>query len=198
MVDIDPKSYKIGDWIFKTNGEPFKDRRTANAARYMYSHNGIQTIAEKIPEGEGADGWILRVLRVVKADRVPIGVRNKLTVSDKNPEFEYRIVNDERGRIQMFEDAGWEVDPDAHDIGDVRVGQTALPGSATAIPVGEDRTAVLMRKKREWFEEDYRKKIDGIKATEDRLVSKAQMDNLDSRDRQLPHGMRIERSGGKR
>jgi hypothetical protein len=180
MVDAKTERPKVGDYIYKTNGEPFADRRTANSQRPMYSHQGIQTVAEKLPEEDG-DGWALRVMRVVREDRVPLGVRNKLTVSGKNPEFEYRVVNDKEGRVEMFESAGWEVSPDHHEIGDIRPGRVALPGSATALPVGRGMTAVVMRKKREWFEEDYARKMDAIKATEEKLVGQAQMDNLEPR-----------------
>ena len=41
--------------------------------------------------------------------RVGVGKRNRFEVANKDPNFHYRIVRDEPGRIQEFLDAGYEV-----------------------------------------------------------------------------------------
>ena len=42
---------------------------------------------------------------VERPKRTPIGSRNVLTVSGKDPDFVYRIVNDVGDRIAMFQEA---------------------------------------------------------------------------------------------
>ncbi len=41
------------------------------------------------------------------------GTRNVLTVSGKDPGFEYRVVNDDGDRVSQFEDMGYEVVKDS-------------------------------------------------------------------------------------
>ena len=39
--------------------------------------------------------------------RIPVGTRPKMTVTNKDPNFEYRWVNDVVGRIDEFKEGGW-------------------------------------------------------------------------------------------
>ena len=49
------------------------------------------------------------------------GTRNVLTVSGKEPGFEYRIVNDDGDRVSQFEEMGYEVVKDSGiKVGDRR------------------------------------------------------------------------------
>lgn len=39
--------------------------------------------------------------------RIPVGTRPKMSVTGKDPDYEYRWVNDYPGRIDMFKEGGW-------------------------------------------------------------------------------------------
>ena len=47
--------------------------------------------------------------------RIPLSGRNVLTVQGKDPNYAYRIVNDEEDRIARFQDAGYELVADEDD-----------------------------------------------------------------------------------
>ena len=94
-----------------------------------------------------------------RPQRTPIGTRNILSVKGQDPNFVYRIVNDDEDRIQLFKDAGYELVPhDAVSVGDKRVMNATSTGSYIQISVGQGKIAFLMRFKREWSEEDQRAK----------------------------------------
>lgn len=91
--------------------------------------------------------------------RTPVsGARNILTVVGKDPNYEYRWVNDtEAGmRIERFKAGGWEVVTKDADIkvGDKVIDQGSVVGSVTTRYVGQGQTAVLMRIPKEWYDED--------------------------------------------
>ena len=91
-----------------------------------------------------------------RTTRNPIqdGFRSKLTVKGKDPDYEYRIVTDRDMRIADFEAAGWEkvTDPSV-EIGERRVGIPKAESSARTVSVGGGDTGVLMKIKKEWWEE---------------------------------------------
>lgn len=99
--------------------------------------------------------------------RTPVGVRNVLTVGGKDPNFEYRIVNDTGDRVEQFKSAGYEV-VSAKDVtvGDRRVSAASAEGSAASVSVGGGEKAIVMRIKREWYEEDQQRKQDQVAQTE--------------------------------
>lgn len=101
--------------------------------------------------------------------RTPIGQRNVLTVTGKDPNYVYRIVNDSGDRIQSFLDAGYElVDEDSVRVGDKRVNKASAEGSKSQISVGQGQKAFVMRIRREWYEEDQlakQKHVDQLEAT---------------------------------
>ncbi len=106
--------------------------------------------------------------------------RNTLTVSDKDPNFEYRIVNDTEDRIAKFKLAGWEVAPKKdHQIGDplVDTGQ-ATTTSIVEKHVGGGVKAVLMRIPKEWYDEDQTKKQEEV----DRMEAAMKRDARDKAD----------------
>lgn len=101
--------------------------------------------------------------------RNPIGVRNILTVKGKDPNYVYRIVNDvdDGDRVQRFIEAGYEiVSSDSVTVGDRRVGNPSSEGSVARISVGGGKKGIVMRQKREWYEEDQARKAAEIDATE--------------------------------
>ena len=87
--------------------------------------------------------------------RTPVGRRNILSVKGKEAGYEYRIVNDEYDRIDSFKEAGWEVVTNtAVSVGDKRVGNANTPGTAAQVSVGQGTKGVVMRIKKEWYDED--------------------------------------------
>ena len=106
--------------------------------------------------------------RQPRKERTPVnGMRDILTVKGKDPNYEYRFVLDIPGRIQRFNDGGWEVVTD-----DLEVGQKAVDspkgkvGSAITKHAGSGRTYVLMRIPKEWYDEDQMAKQDRVDAME--------------------------------
>lgn len=90
-----------------------------------------------------------------RVKRTPITGRNVLTVGGKDPNYHYRIVNDDGDRVQMFIDAGYEL-VEAADIqvGDKRIGTTSSEGSKAQVSVGSGQKAYVMRIRNEWYKED--------------------------------------------
>lgn len=88
--------------------------------------------------------------------------RSVLTVEGKDPNFEYRIVNDTGDRVSQFEERGYEVVSDTNiKVGDRRIANPTKEGSPIQISVGGGQKAFLMRIKKEWALED-RKAKDAI------------------------------------
>jgi hypothetical protein len=106
--------------------------------------------------------------------RTPVGVRNVLTVGNKDANYEYRIVNDEGDRVEQFKAAGYDV-VSASDVtvGDRRINAATAEGSAAQVSVGGGMKAVVMRIKKEWYVEDQDAKIANIAATEAATKSEA-------------------------
>jgi hypothetical protein len=99
--------------------------------------------------------------------RTPVGRRNVLTISGKEPGYEYRIVNDDSDRVQEFLDNGWEVvERDSIRIGDKRIGQGTGEGTAAEVSVGQGMKAFVLRIKEEWYKEDQAAKQAQVTATE--------------------------------
>jgi hypothetical protein len=87
--------------------------------------------------------------------RTPVGRRNVLTVSGKDPDYVYRFVNDTGDNVHRFLQAGYEfVDSDGVTIGDTRIGAPSATGSNAEAHVGGGTKAFLMRQKQEYYEED--------------------------------------------
>lgn len=106
--------------------------------------------------------------------RTPVGTRNVLTVTGKNPEYTYRIVNDTGDRINTFTDNGWELVPaNKVRIGDKRLGSaTSEEGSAKA-QVGQGITGYVMRIRNDWYAEDQAAKQANVNASEAAMREKA-------------------------
>lgn len=97
---------------------------------------------------------------VQRPKRTPINGRNILTVTGKDPDYVYRIVNDVGDRINMFKDAGYElVDSSSVTVGERRVDVASAEGSKAQVSVGRDGAkAFVMRIRKEWYEEDQKAK----------------------------------------
>lgn len=106
--------------------------------------------------------------------RTPIGQRNVLTLSGKEPGYVYRFVNDVGDRIQEFIDNGYEVVKGSKvSIGDKRLGTASAEGSAAQAAVGQGTKAIAMRIREDWYQEDQAAKQAYVKQTEDAMKGEA-------------------------
>jgi len=109
-----------------------------------------------------------------RVSRIPVGARTILTVKGKDPNYEYRIVNDVEDRITQFLDAGYEIVADeAVKVGDGRVSQGSSIGSQKHLSVGQGTKAFVMRIKKEFFEEDQEAKQRRVNELESSIKQKA-------------------------
>jgi len=109
-----------------------------------------------------------------RVTRVPVGQRNLLTVKGKEPGYNYRIVNDLDGRVAQFQEAGYEIVPRGPvEVGDKRANAGTPVGSNQHFSVGGGQKAVLMRIKKEWFDEDQARKNAFVDAQESSIKQKA-------------------------
>jgi hypothetical protein len=106
--------------------------------------------------------------------RTPIGQRNVLTVTGKEPGYQYRIVNDSGDRVQEFLDNGWEA-VQAKDvrIGDKRLESTSTVGTVATASVGKGEKAVVLRIRDDWYQEDQAAKQAHVAQTEAAMKDKA-------------------------
>ena len=106
--------------------------------------------------------------------RTPVGRRNVLTLTGKEPGYEYRYVNDIGDRVQQFLDAGYElVEAKNVQIGDSRIGRPSAEGSNAQASVGNGVKAFAMRIREDWYAEDQAAKQAHVKAIEDATKEKA-------------------------
>jgi hypothetical protein len=109
-----------------------------------------------------------------RVKRTPVGSRNVLTVSGKEPGYVYRIVNDTGDRIAQFLDAGYElVDASAVRVGDKRVNNATPEGTKAQVSVGKGEKAFVMRIKEEFHKEDQEAKQAHVNKLEESIKQKA-------------------------
>ncbi len=87
--------------------------------------------------------------------RGPVEGKNKLRVKGKDPNFEYRIVNDIDDRVNDFLERGWILDTQEDiRVGDSRIDDNSRLGKVRQISVGGGVKAVLMKIEKEFYDED--------------------------------------------
>lgn len=87
--------------------------------------------------------------------RSPLQNRGKLGVANKDPNYEYRFVNDTGDRVQEMMERGYEVVLKSETkVGDSRVDGASSEGSLATISAGEGTKAILMKQRKEFYEED--------------------------------------------
>ena len=118
--------------------------------------------------------------RVAKRTPISDQVRSKLKVTGKDPDYEYRIVTDKPGRLDMFKEGGWEVvtNDNPEVIGDRRVAAPTAEGAAKTVAVGHGDVGVLMKIRREFWDEDQAAKAARTKAELDAIMQKAKSDEF--------------------
>jgi hypothetical protein len=98
-----------------------------------------------------------------RVKRTPIQGRNVLTVTGKDPEYHYRIVNDDGDRVQMFIDGGYEIESAVNiNVGDKSVGKASSEGSKAQVSVGKGIKAFVMKIRKDWFDEDQATKQEAV------------------------------------
>lgn len=115
--------------------------------------------------------------------RTPISSRNRLAVSGKDSNFEYRFVNDSNGdgqRVAQFLDASWELASGDEKVGTHRVAATA-EGSVKSIPVGQGTKGYLMRIPKDLYDEDFLAKMQRVDETEQSMKQEAKADGFTGR-----------------
>jgi len=114
-------------------------------------------------------------LEAMRPKRVPLHEqrRNRLTFTDQDPNYVYRVVNDIDNRIEQFKLAGYEVVEHKSKVGDTAVvdGNVSL-GSGTRVSVGSGRQAILMRIPKELYEADQAEKQKEVTRKENLLIRK--------------------------
>ena len=103
-----------------------------------------------------------------RVSRAPLGQRNRLSVRDQEPGFVYRIVNDVDDRIHLMQEQGYEIVSNTK-VGDKRVDLPSSAGSASVISVGQGVKAVVMRQRKEFYDEDQLAKAQLVDSTEQTL-----------------------------
>lgn len=98
--------------------------------------------------------------------RTPLGARNRLTFKNLDPNFNYRVINDQDDRLARAQEAGYEFVESSEKLGDPRAAEGTTLGSAVAKPVGGGVTGYLMRIPKEFYDEDQAAKEARIKETE--------------------------------
>lgn len=92
---------------------------------------------------------------VGRTRRSPLTNKGKLSVGRKDPDFEYRFVNDEGDNVADKADRGWEpVLKSETVVGDRRVDLPTPEGTLATVTVGQGKKAVLMKIRKDWYEED--------------------------------------------
>ena len=91
-----------------------------------------------------------------RAERKPLFKRGPQSVNgDKDPNFEYRFVNDKGSRLSNMLEGGYElVQDEALIVGDSRVNGPSDLGSAKRVISDDGTVSYLMRIKKEWYNED--------------------------------------------
>lgn len=102
-----------------------------------------------------------------RVKRNPLGRKNVLTVVGQDPNYHYRVVNDTGDRINELMEIGWQIDT-SEDIrvGDSRLEQHSKLGTVRRVSVGDGVYAVVMKIRRDWYNEDQAAKQEYVKSTE--------------------------------
>ena len=102
--------------------------------------------------------------------------RNTLTIDGKDKNYHYRVVNDTDGRPEKLETFGYEYVRGDEQLGDPTADGAKTLGSVISKPVGGGKTGILMRTKREFYEEDQADKQRELKESENALHKKSEED----------------------
>lgn len=106
--------------------------------------------------------------------RTSNNVRNRLSVTKKDPNFEYRIVTDRDDRIEILKELGYEVcTAEEVAVGDKRVDLGRSIGSVASLTLGGGDKGVVMKIPKEWYEADRVTKAKVVDNTEQTMKEDA-------------------------
>lgn len=116
-----------------------------------------------------------------KKKRVPVGLRDPMALSqDLDPNFEYRFVRNTPGRVQKFEEGGYEMVTGDARIGDPNIAKASNMGSAFSIASGDNADRVyLMRIPKQFYQEDQAAKAAKLDETEQQLKQRPKDQGLE-------------------
>jgi len=98
--------------------------------------------------------------------RTPLGARNRLSFGKQDPNFVYRVVNDQDERLIQAQEAGYEFVTGDEKLGDVRAAEGGAIDSRISKPVGNGVRGYLMRIPKEFYKEDEDTKMARVDETE--------------------------------
>ena len=125
------------------------------------------------PDGRTRAGRnVTRNSNSAKPGRVPVGAGNKLQFAGKDPSYRYRVVNDNPGRLAMFQQAGYEFCYSEEREADKGAAEAGGVDTRIVADAGRGVKGYLMRIPREFYDEDQAAKIEKVKATEDQLKNR--------------------------
>lgn len=92
---------------------------------------------------------------VGRTRRSPLVQRGKLHVNRKDPDYEYRYVNDDGDKVADKIERGWEpVLKSETAVGDRRVDAPSAEGALATVSVGQGMKSILMKIRKDWYDED--------------------------------------------
>ena len=111
----------------------------------------------------------------VRVQRKPLIQRGPQVINgNKDPEFEYRFVNDTGSRVHNFKQAGYELVTDSElTVGDARLTNASELGSAKRVVGNDGTTSYLMKIKKEWYQEDQQVKEESLREQEAAMKQEA-------------------------
>ena len=119
--------------------------------------------------------------------RIPVHYRNLLKWEHQDPAYKYRFVNKVEDRVERFKEAGYEIVESDEVVADQRSAGDASPiGTQVEKSVGSGDKAVLMRIKKEWYEDDQIEKQNKIDEIERSMDPRVREENLRKDGRSEP------------
>ena len=116
------------------------------------------------------------------ARRTPVGGPRSVLKMNKNPDPNsvFRVVNDVGDRVESFKEMGYEVvtDPTIR-IGDRRAGKVGSVGTPIEVSVGQGTKAVLMKQRKDYYEEDQKAKQEQVNSDESSMYQRARKEDSD-------------------
>jgi len=112
------------------------------------------------------------VVAEARPKRIAVGLRPKLALIGKDPNYEYRYVNDTPGRISMFKQGGWELVTNHEvDTGNFRAEDASELGSLaySIVDSGTGLKAYVMKIRKEWYDEFMQEAEQEVHRTEETL-----------------------------
>lgn len=127
--------------------------------------------------------------------RISYRERNKLSTSNRDDNYHYRVVNHDdgkwAGRVDKMKQIGYVLANDEESIGEKGGVKASSLGSVKSTPVGNGTVGVLMKIRKEHYEEDFQQKQAEVDLTEIDMVD----ENLRAGGNDLyGDGLKVDRS----